>query len=112
MLACLLGFGVLSGQNGSISGKVHIQGRKTAVPAALIVVKGTNLRVIADDHGAYEIKDVPPGSYEICASAPGYKPLCITALTIASAQTTVQRFPMEVDSSLAGNEGERQDDTT
>jgi len=58
---------------GTIKGKVaDVSGN--AIPAAQILIQGTNMGASADANGEYVIKNVPPGAYVVRTQVIGYQP--------------------------------------
>ena len=69
------------GSTSTISGKVTIGGKGVSgMVVGLATVKSfsfpqsTRLRAVTDEDGNYRIKNVPPGTYQVMASAPAYVP--------------------------------------
>lgn len=54
-------------ETGTISGKVTVKGTQTPVEGALIFVTNLERSTTADDQGAFELKGVPVGQYEVLA---------------------------------------------
>lgn len=69
-LAVLLSTSLYS-QTASISGKTLSKGEPLSI--VNIFLKGTQKGAISDNSGAYQIKNIPPGTYTIVASTIGYK---------------------------------------
>jgi hypothetical protein len=58
---------------GIIKGKVLNKQDNAPIGSAVITVKNSNIKVLADDvTGEYLIRNIPPGKYEIQISHPGY----------------------------------------
>lgn len=80
------------GRNGQIMGTVYLNRR--AQPASQVLVNirsmtsGRTQAVLTDLAGHFELREIPPGSYEVSASERG--------LGFASATTDVGTFPAEV----------------
>src|SRR6266849_6046201 len=72
---------------GSVSGTIADQ-TGAAVPKAHVVVtnRATSIQreTDADENGHYLITDLPPGSYDLKATATGFKPLTQTNLTVTA----------------------------
>ncbi|HEY9463068.1 MAG TPA: carboxypeptidase regulatory-like domain-containing protein [Vicinamibacterales bacterium] len=57
---------------------------------------GIDRSVATDDAGQYHITQIPPGSYTVAATAPGFKSIIIAALTVDVGRTVVRDFHLEV----------------
>ena len=57
---------------------------------------GIDRSVATDDAGQYHIAQIPPGSYNVAATAPGFKSIIIAALTVDVGRTVVRDFHLEV----------------
>jgi hypothetical protein len=57
---------------------------------------GIDRSVATDDAGQYHIAQIPPGSYTVAATAPGFKSIIIAALTVDVGRTVVRDFHLEV----------------
>jgi hypothetical protein len=70
------------------------------LPAATITLRsdaaGLARSVSTDDAGRYYIASIPAGSYAVEATAPGFKSIDITALTLDVGRTLVRDFRMEI----------------
>ncbi|MBD2713962.1 TonB-dependent receptor [Microvirga sp. STR05] len=74
-------------QPGSIRGTVRAEGK--AVPFASIGVKGTSTGTTADEHGAFSLPKLTPGSYRLVATAVGFQPMERSVTVSAGKATTV-----------------------
>ncbi|HTR81190.1 MAG TPA: TonB-dependent receptor [Bacteroidota bacterium] len=59
---------------GTISGIVYSSTTKDSIPLATVVILGSTLGAATNDKGVFTIRQVPPGTYEVQASAVGYAP--------------------------------------
>jgi iron complex outermembrane receptor protein len=75
---------------GKISGTVSLSGNTPAENIS-VVLKGTVYSSVTDTKGAYEIKNIKPGSYVIKVSAIGIKPV-EESITVTAGQTTTKDF--------------------
>ena len=95
--ACLFG----QAGTGTISGIVR-DPAGAAVPSAPIEVRNVETNVpyptVSTDTGAYTVTQLPPGSYEITASAPGFKKLVRAGITVAAGQVLPVDLGLEVGS--------------
>ena len=82
----------LRGQNGQIMGTIYLN--HSAQPASQVLVNirsmtsGRTHEVVTDLGGHFELREIPPGSYEVSASGRGSG--------LASATVDVSTFPAEV----------------
>ena len=60
--------------NGIITGKVIDSESGDYLPAANIMLQGTDIGTATDKNGSYRIVNVPPGSYTLLTRYMGYKP--------------------------------------
>lgn len=89
---------VLAGTTGKISGKVTDAQTKESLPSVNVVVVGTSLGGATDIDGDYFILNIPPGTYQIKASAVGYSPVVIGAVSVTADQTTRIQFALKPQS--------------
>ncbi|MBI2618906.1 MAG: TonB-dependent receptor [Ignavibacteriales bacterium] len=68
----------LSQSSGSIAGIVKDDDNRETIPYVNILVKGTSFGAASDENGRYSISNLPPGTYELRASAVGFKPREVT----------------------------------
>ena len=75
-------------QTASISGSVSDQTGAVVAGAvvALSGAAGTNLTATSDAQGNYKVKDLPPGTYTMTVSAPGFKLFRSDNLTLTFSQ--------------------------
>ena len=66
-------------QNASLSGKIIDAETKQPLYAVTVIITGTSFGNNSDFDGAYEIKDIPPGEYNIQFSYIGYEKTVFTA---------------------------------
>lgn len=79
---------------GIIKGKISNPVNNEPVPFANVLILNTDFGAVSDENGLYEIKDVPPGLYNVRASFVGYK-----VQTIFEVQVTLAR-PVQLDFQL------------
>ena len=79
---------------GVMRGKISNPVNNQPVPFANVLILNTDLGAVSDDNGLYEIKDIPPGLYNVRASFVGYK-----VQTIFEVQVTLAR-PVQLDFQL------------
>jgi outer membrane receptor protein involved in Fe transport len=91
-------FAAHSGTTGKIAGKVTDAQSKEAIPSVNIVVVGTTMGGASDIDGEYFILNIPPGTYQLRASAIGYSPVVIAAVSVTADQTTRVQFTLQPQS--------------
>ncbi|MGA9407580.1 MAG: TonB-dependent receptor, partial [Bacteroidota bacterium] len=62
-------------RSGSIVGRVYDSATKDSIPLATVIIVGSTLGAATDEQGHFIISHIPPGTYEVQASAVGYAPL-------------------------------------
>lgn len=82
----------------SITGKVVDVYTKQGIPGVNIVVLGTLLGASTDVNGEYRINNIPIGTYQVKASAIGYKPLIKTDIVIKTVRPTIVEFELQESS--------------
>ncbi|KPM47156.1 TonB-dependent siderophore receptor [Jiulongibacter sediminis] len=87
--------GLVIAQQNRIEGTVRTQDKQ---PAAFVsvVLKGSTIGTLTDSTGAYELNNVPEGTFKIEASIVGMKPTQ-QSLTLSDGQTATINFILEVD---------------
>jgi hypothetical protein len=99
-LTLLVAAGPLHAQSSAaLQGQVYdVSG--AAIPAATISLRsdatGFNLSVGADDDGRYHFAGLPAESYELTASAPGFKSVVVEGLSLEVGRTLVQDFHLAI----------------
>ncbi len=79
---------------GIIRGKISNPVNNQPVSFANVLILNSDFGAVSDENGLYEIKDIPPGLYNVRASFVGYK-----VQTIFEVQVTLAR-PMQLDFQL------------
>jgi len=85
-------------QNGSVKGKVKANGE--AVAYANIILSNTTLGASSGKQGAFEVKNIPPGNYELVVSAIGFQTSTLKIKVTADQQATVDVAMNETFSAL------------
>ena len=80
--------------SGSISGHVYNAAAHQAVFSADVIILGSTLGASADTEGRYLIKNIPPGSYEVRASAIGYASVIQRSIVVKSNEQTDLSFSL------------------
>src|SRR5450759_716462 len=82
--------------SGSIVGKVYDSATKDSIPLATVIVVGSTLGGATNEGGRFVINHIPPGTYEVQASAVGYASLIQRGVVVrASEETEVSFFLAE-----------------
>jgi hypothetical protein len=81
-------FAAHSGTTGKIAGKVTDAQTREPLPSVNVVIVGTTQGGASDIDGEYFILNIPPGTYQLKASAVGYSPIVIGAVNVTADQTT------------------------
>ncbi|HTR80660.1 MAG TPA: TonB-dependent receptor [Bacteroidota bacterium] len=82
------------GTTGKISGKVADAQSKEPPIGVNIVIVGTTLGTTSDLNGDYFIINIPPGTYEVKASAIGYAPQIVSNVSVSADRTTQIDFTL------------------
>ena len=85
-------------QNGILKGKVFNKISNEAVPFASIVIQGTTTGTSSDENGAYEIKNLQPGQYNLEATFVGFQKLVLYEIQVTNARTAFVDFAMSEES--------------
>lgn len=86
----LLAFGppAFCGSAGKITGHVLNAGTKEPMPYVNVMIEGSSMGAATDINGYYMIQDVPPGSYNLRASAVGFKTTVVEGVNVSIDLTT------------------------
>ena len=84
-------------ENGKIVGEVQNSKGGEAVPAANIMIDGTNLGAASDKNGKFEINNVPPGKYTLKASMLGFITLELRDIKVESGKASNIRIHLKPD---------------
>lgn len=85
----------LFSQSGSIKGVVVNQINREPVSFAGIGLQNTELRATAADDGSFEIKNIPPGIYNLTVRAVGFRPLTLFELEITGTAPLILTIELE-----------------
>ncbi len=85
------------GDFGLISGEITDVASGKPVPFANVVILTTQLGGTTDELGHYSIRNIPPGSYQLKASAVGYSTLIKTDVTVNNSKPTQIDFSLKED---------------
>ena len=87
-------FNLFGGTTGKIAGKIIDAKTKEPMIGVNIILLGTSMGATTDLEGNYFILNIPPGVYEIKASAIGYSTVSIKNIRVSADQTTRIDFGM------------------
>lgn len=104
VLMCVMAAPALAQKAGKIAGRVVDATTGEALPAANVIVEGTNLGAAADLSGNYTILRVPPGVYTVRADYIGYQRMVISNLEVLTDLTTRAEFQLRPQALEAGEE--------
>jgi TonB-dependent SusC/RagA subfamily outer membrane receptor len=80
--------GTVGAQTGVISGVIFDEANRVGLQGAVIGIKGTELTGVAGRNGSFVITGVPAGAQQLEAWRVGYRSLKLSAMQIASNDTT------------------------
>ncbi len=80
-------------QNGRLGGTVTDKATSAPLENARILVTGTSLIETTNNEGRYEIRSIPPGTYQVRALRIGYSPL-VQTVTIGQDETGALDFAL------------------
>ena len=105
MLLLLFGSPCLSQSSqryGSITANVFDAASHDSIPLATVMVVGSTLGAATDDHGRCMISHIPPGTYEVKASAVGYASLIVREVVVRAGEGSDVSFPLAEQSIQVG----------
>ncbi len=82
-----------------LRGKISNPVNNQPVAFANILILNTDLGAVSDETGFYEIRDIPPGLYNIKASFVGFKPQTIYEVQITQARPVQVDFQLDEETS-------------
>lgn len=80
---------------GSIKGKVTDISTGQPLPGVTVQIEGLNAGSVSDEEGNYAINNIPPGSYQLKASAIGYVTVIKTDIIVSSARPVIADFQLK-----------------
>ena len=89
------GIVAIAGTTGKIAGKVIDAQSHEGLPGVNVVVPGTAWGAMTDVDGNYYIINLPPGKYQLKASAIGYAPIIESGISVSVDQTTKIDFQIQ-----------------
>jgi hypothetical protein len=95
-------FSIQTFSQGIISGKIFNPVNNEPVPFANVLVMETEFGAISDEEGFYEIKNVPPGLYNVRASFVGYKTATAYEVQVTLVRPVQLDFELKEDASELG----------
>lgn len=81
-------------QSGKIAGKIRDAATGEEIPFVNIIIEGTTMGSASDIEGNYFILNVPPGTYNVKASAIGYNSVSVQNIKVATGFTTNLDFKL------------------
>ena len=90
-----LSMDALAGIRGKIAGIVRDAETGEPLPAANVVIVGTNMGAATDADGHYFIINIPPGTYAVKASMVGYETVTKTEVEVRVDHTTEVNFDLK-----------------
>lgn len=85
----------LAGTTGKVAGKITDGQTKEALVGVNVAIAGTAMGAASDLEGSYFIINIPPGTYQLKASAVGYAPVVIADVKVFVDQTTRIDFVLQ-----------------
>ncbi|HNQ00497.1 MAG TPA: TonB-dependent receptor, partial [Bacteroidia bacterium] len=98
LLFLTLSFSYASAQTGSIRGVVVDKINNEAIPFTPVIIMGTSTGATTGEDGAFEIKGIKPGVYNISVSALGYKKFTLFDLEVKNTRVTQIKIELEQES--------------
>jgi hypothetical protein len=92
-------FSIQTFSQGIISGRIFNPVNNEPVPFANVLVLETDFGAISNEDGFYEIKNVPPGLYNVRASFVGYKTATVYEVQVTLARPVQLDFELQEDAS-------------
>lgn len=89
---------IIAGETGKIAGVVKDKQSGEPLLGVNVIIKGTTMGAATDEDGKYFIINVPPGTYELQASAIGYHKITIQSVVVHIDLTT--EINIELESSI------------
>ncbi len=80
--------------SGKISGAVIEATTGQSIPSVNVVIRGTSMGAATDIEGTYFILNVPPGVYDVAASAVGYRGVVQQRIVVNVNRTTIVDFSL------------------
>ena len=87
---------------GSVTGTVYDVATRDSIPLATVVIVGSTLGGATNENGRFVITHIPPGTYEMQASAIGYAPLIRREIVVRASQQTSVSFSLVEQSVQVG----------
>ncbi|MCB2205908.1 TonB-dependent receptor [bacterium] len=89
---------VLAGSTGKVAGKIVDAETGEGIPGVNVILVGTTLGAATNLDGEYSILNIPPGTYELKATAIGYAPVTVREVRVNIDLTT--RINVELGESV------------
>src|SRR5437879_3683703 len=85
----------IAGTTGKVSGKIADGQTREALIGVNVLIVGTSLGAATDLEGTYFVNNIPPGTYQLKASAVGYSPVVVNDVKVFVDQTTRIDFTLQ-----------------
>ena len=85
----------IAGTTGKVSGKITDGQTREALIGVNVLIVGTSLGAATDLEGTYFVNNIPPGTYQLKASAVGYSPVVVNDVKVFVDQTTRIDFTLQ-----------------
>ena len=102
LLPLLIAFGQEGGRSGEISGTVTDHASKEPIPQVTVSITGSTLGAATGEDGRYVIRHIPPGTYEVQASAVGFAPRIVQEVVVRAGEGTKLDFGLTEQSIQVG----------
>jgi len=83
-----------AGPSGKIRGRIIDAATGKPLPGVSVQVQGTNIGAMSDNDGEFDIQGVPPDTYDLISSSPGYRVMRFQA-PADTGQVIARTIPME-----------------
>ncbi len=94
LVLLLVSSSIFAGTTGKIVGRITDASTGEALPFVNVIIMGTNSGAATDIDGYYAILNVPPGTYEVKASAIGYNSVTVQNVKVSIDLTTDISFEL------------------
>lgn len=88
-------FSLLAQNKGVINGTIVDKVSKQRIQYVTVFLEGTNLGAQSNQNGDFQIKNIPPGVYNLRVSAVGYKPFIKTDVVVNNVKPTEVNIEIE-----------------
>ena len=85
---------IFAGTTGKIAGRITDSSTGESLPFVNVIIMGTNLGAASDIDGYFSILNVPPGTYDVKASAIGFNSVTMQNVKVSIDLTTSINFEL------------------